>query len=183
MGDCRNQSGKCLCYRKKYCTECGVELAEQTTSLEKLYNDGLFLSSPEQFVERMNIMLSEQGDSNLSVESDPDEDDFAGIILLDGKIVGLIMFSNDDGVISSSQKDTPCFYSTSAIISGNENTIDILLALIQVCNPTLDYSEALDLALIIADGHETTENGITYDISKVDSLIDGNTFRIDISID
>ncbi|MDY4486575.1 MAG: hypothetical protein SPE18_00775 [Candidatus Limivicinus sp.] len=129
----------------KHCTECGIELAEQTTTLEKLYKYGIFLLSPEQFAERMNIMLSEQGDSNLSVGTVHTDYQFICTILLDGEETGYFSFSNDDGSISPSQKDSPCINCLLGGVDGSEIITSVVAALIRTCDPSIDYSEAYEL--------------------------------------
>ena len=171
---------------KKYCTECSIELAEETTALEKLYDAGLFLFSPEQFAERMSKMVSEQGDSNLSLETRSAENLFFCVILSDGEYAGNISFSTAetalffDNMITIDKKDIPCFNQLLAGAYGSENAVGVLTALIQTVDPTFAYSEAYDLSCAMIDTpDEITKNGITYETDTRDGVL----FMIHISID
>lgn len=160
---------------KKYCTVCGEEVDRKTQDLDSLHNDGKFLFTPKEFVERFNNELSSIDQSSLIAVSGSSAGHFACAILntdsSDTSNTGFLLFVDDEATISKSQENEVCLTGAlGRVENGDKQDVAIILvSVISTCDPSLGFSEAKDLAAQVLDEKEVTQNGITYIFSDTNN--------------
>ena len=153
---------------KKYCNVCGDEVDRKTVSLKQLHDGTHFLMSPKQFVERLEGQLDELSGNTLETMYGEVDGDFACGITDDGEKVGAFLFTEGDGAITTEQRNDVCFNKLLGTVDGQRNVARVLLALIETCDPAIDFDDAKELASDAIYLGSVTENGVTYVVMITD---------------
>ena len=163
---------------KRYCTVCGEEVDRKTQDLDSLHDNGKFLFTPKEFVERFNNKLNAIDQSSLIAVSGTNDDNFACAVLdtnsSDTSNVAGFVFVGSGGSIHKDQGNEVCLDGAlGSIESGNKlNVAIIVLSVISTCDPSLSFSETKDLATKVLSGKDAANNGIVYGfVEATDSVL------------
>lgn len=159
------------------CEVCGEVVDEETTDLTTFVNDGRFIFSPSDFCKRLrnetDMDVIDGGDAELIsyafVESISNPD-----------MCAMLSFSSMDGQTTlgeASKDDSTCNPSPVLMVDTEKtDSAEMMVDFIQACDPSLSYSEAVDVTMALAanvhgTSGSTEMNGIEYLLSGIDQRI------------
>ena len=150
----------------KSCTYCGTALDYKTEDLTTFVAGESFYLSPSEFVDRLGNYLDGITGNDLYVFDGEVDGAFACGIMKDGDKIGALLFTDGEESVFESDSDTNgCFGAVLGTVDDEDdagNSLRVLLAHIETCDPSLDFDEAKEIGeRAIANG-DVTENGITY---------------------
>ena len=154
---------------KKYCTVCDIELDTQTVSLKALNDSEYFFFSPNQFIKRYNLALSNLPPVcrvNLTASKVPldTRTSGCGILSSDGSQAGLLVFADGVSATSGGDDTMSSISSIYGIVGDAKSAVAIMIALMETCDPTLTFEDVLD-AMPEANA-SVTLNGISYSVAE-----------------
>lgn len=148
---------------KKYCSVCNEVVDRQTVSLKQLHDGVHFLTTPKEFTERLGNKLDEIQGCYLTTRAGEVNGNFVLGVLLNGKKVAAFMFtpSGGDELIPVSDANTACSSKVIGTVD-TEYIAEVILALIETCDPTLSFSEVKAAGTDLVENGVMTKNGLTY---------------------
>lgn len=156
---------KAIIYSEKRCTTCDVLLDKKNEELEQLHQDGWFLLSGNQFVQRLNDQLANCGRSDLKAVAADASNQFICWLYEDTHLVGYIqLYISKSEVIQPNHGDDTPFLLTLGFISGS-NTSTFVPALLMALDPTFktqDSALLTSIDIVNNPGQLYEKNGISY---------------------
>ena len=151
------------------CTVCDVVSDSRRSPANSFVSDGKFLFSPKDFFGMYQTRMSEDS----LVLSDRSNSDLLGYMIYDdaGSSVGAVTFSFDGEMADPTyEKKGNADYFISVCVVGADSTsllyaVDLLFALIDVCDPSLDSDDVQNVASKLVDNDgQVVKNGIGYSL-------------------
>ena len=165
------------------CQVCGTELDTKTRNIDSFIEDGAFSLPAFDFVKRMSNEFSSISGCKLKADSGLAKDGLT--MSIDIKTSSKTVASG--GFIASGTDNTfipfyegskgGSFWNLMITCKSDQNTAEIMYALIQACDPALSSSEAHDVGTEALDSFtalgsnkgigQASKNGITYSLAKI----------------
>lgn len=145
---------------RQTCVNCG-EISETTGTLEKLHEDGVFLLSPREFVERLNYIASENGFSYHFRYFDAWEWSGEPVTPEDGEILVNIGDGYKPYVVSVHKQyvEKRSHFTYASFVFCRENLDELAYIMQAACDPTIGSFEE-DGATIIAESKKHYDTGV-----------------------
>lgn len=129
--------------RARHCTLCGEMTASETAPLGTMIQDGLFLFSPNEFMERLVGIAGTQIDG-FSCEFVPSATGLQAFVYCGEKQSVLQFFRSDTTPLTADDIDTAAVWCLS-LISIGESDANLRLSFFMACDPALDMDSAYDV--------------------------------------
>lgn len=165
------------------CQVCGTALDTKTSNIDSFVADGAFSLPANDFVKRMDNAFSSISGCKLKADSGLTKNGVTmSIDIKSGsKTVatgGFIATGTDDSFIPMYKSSTGgSFWNLMITCKSDQNTAEVMYALIQTCDPALSSSEAHDVGTEALDNFtalssnkgigQASRNGITYSLAKM----------------
>ena len=165
------------------CQVCGTELDTKTRNIDSFIENGAFSLPAFDFVKRMSSVFSSISGCKLKADSGLAKDGLTMSIDIktSSKTVssgGLIASGTDNTFIPFYEGSKEgSFWNLMITCKSDQNTAEIMYALIQTCDPALSSSEAHDVGTEALDNFtalssnkgigQASRNGITYSLAKM----------------
>lgn len=128
--------------RVQHCTVCDDVTATETAPLHSLTQDGIFIFTPNEFLERLTALANQHVDG-FSYEFVPNSGLIA-YVYSNGTQSILQFFRNDTTPLSADDKNVADIWCVSLIATG-EADADLRYCFYMACDPTLNTDRAFDL--------------------------------------
>ena len=130
------------------CTVCGEVLEEKEEPLKSLHKDGTFLMNYGEFCQRFDQVFRSIGKDIWYAEPAEDGDRAVCLIKQDDLVCAIMVFMTEDNqILSPAQKDEKIIAGVTCLnipqVQGNA-MIDMIVGLLQTCDPTIDEEEKLN---------------------------------------
>ena len=165
------------------CQVCGTELDTKTSNIDSFVADGAFSLPANDFVKRMDNAFSSISGCKLKADSGLTKNGVTmSVDIKSGsKTVatgGFIATGTDDSFIPMYKSSTGgSFWNLMITCKSDQNTAEVMYALIQTCDPALSSSEAHDVGTEALDNFtalgsnkgigQASRNGIAYSLAKI----------------
>lgn len=127
------------------CALCGTILETDTVAMETMVGDGLFLLTPQEFMDRFSAIARENG---AAFQYERVTSGTAFQILINGDSAIVQFFGNDTAPLPSSAADSHELWCVS-LISYGESDATLRRCFIMSCDPTLDLDAAFITDVVI----------------------------------
>lgn len=149
------------------CKVCNDILDKSEEPLLTLYDDVIFLLSPDEFTDRIDNIISNADNCDLWATTGSKGTELACVFLTsDNKQVSAFMFTKGESIITTEDKYTPCFNKIIGSVKDTDYFAAVAISLVQTCDPTVSLSAAKDICQTALQKGSKTHNGITYTISN-----------------
>lgn len=147
----------CSVLAEQFCEVCNAFLASETTALDTLIQDDLFLFTPAQFMERLTLVAG-QHEYTFQYDFIPTDVGLQVLLDSDGKQSLIQFFRSDATALVSGETDTAEIWCVSLTEVG-ESDGALRLYFLMTCDPTLDKDAAFsaDMCLSTAVLNASTE--------------------------
>ena len=153
---------KAIREQRTVCRVCGEELQRETVTLEVLHDGAVFILTPREFSLRLQSLLDTYKGNAISVLEDDSTEKCMYVFQKEGEEYGNVRFLKGRQSISGDQKDAICFSNILCSVSGDNNIVRVMTAIIQTCDPVIGFEEAKAIASSLLESGDQTVNGITY---------------------
>ena len=154
------------------CTGCGMVLEEYTSAMDSFHNGIHFLSSAEDFAERLalRMQLLQEGYGEYSAEIIADGDGKAQLNLYctNGRIretVGELSFGTGGNTLDFDRKDAKGSYLAVGGIVSTDHLAVVMPALVQAADPAMDIPGAFAYSEQWISERTVECNGLTYGVA------------------
>lgn len=135
----------CTFSRERYCSVCGTLTDTEAGSLDTLRSNGLFLFTPEEFMERF-AQIAEQNAVDFSYEYVTDSNWLQVYVYSGSKLALIQFFRNDTTAVAARAKDSKEVWCVSYLAYGGGD-MDVRRCFLMACDPTLDKDSAHAVSL------------------------------------
>lgn len=134
----------------EYCTVCNEQIASETVPLTTMIQDGMFLFTPNEFMERLAAFTDKYA-HRFTYEFVLTESGLASFVYVDDKQVMLQFFGRDAVPLTVYELDTPNVWCVSLSEVGEEDAA-LRQCFLMACDPALDKNTAyrVDVGLTAA---------------------------------
>lgn len=164
-------------WMRQYCAVCGERLDSELKALQALNENGAFLFSPNEFAERLSLMLKQINNCNLDAQLATLDDGTMGCGIIDSTgTIGILLYCDDDAVMEDSAQNNGneitsmiCTFQTDDMSKIVQATIGMILT----SDPSLEMSDAASIAKatvlsMYANNDYYEKNGIKYLFGELD---------------
>lgn len=134
----------------KKCKLCGKIIDREYTALKYLYEDNIFLFSPEQYTERLELIYNTLPECSFLTTLVVTDDDTMGCVIYDGsQRVGTILFGGSIGFLDGTSRDAEKSFNSMYCSFEGEDISQIakgVLGIVLTCDPQLEPSDAANVA-------------------------------------
>ena len=131
--------------RVQYCTVCNEPTASETAPLSTMIQDGLFLFTPNGFMERLAAIADKHIDG-FTYEFVPSNTGLQAFVFCNEKQSIVQFFRSDATILATDDIDVAEIWCVS-LISIGESDANLRLSFFMACDPTLDKDSAFDVDL------------------------------------
>lgn len=158
----------------KRCLTCGLVMEEKTEAIEKLYQNGVFLFSPKEFVSRFDEM-TQTLEQEYAITPYKLEEGYIFCEITHGQdAVGDVMFSTPEGFVMQNKWETDnLIYHIMLTAYDSDHLVDLAACVVRTCDPTVEtHTDALNLVanIVINSNGSKNLNGIQYFTSYENQL-------------